>query len=327
MSAATSITPTSGCDTRSVRLERVMGCRGGLSVTAARDVDVLVAAAADRLRHLERCWSRFLPDSDISRLNRSPGRPVTVDPSTITLIIAMAAGARSTAGAFDPTLLVALVGLGYGPSWAPTVGGDAVVTHHDPLRWIDDTLIDGDRATVVLADGVQLDPGAIGKGLAADLVAEELMERGATAATVAVGGDVRVTAPSVVGVNGSDRRHLDQIALAGGGVATSGTSRRWIAPDGENVHHVLDPLTGRPLSRSADGDAVQVTVAASSAAHAEVHATSVLVDPSDRRIGALDELGVGVLVLDVRGNRRDNSSWRRLRRSGGDVVRDVAGAA
>ena len=326
MSAATPVTE-SACDTRSIRLERIMGCRAELTVTAAREVDLLVAAAADRLRHLERCWSRFLPDSDISRLNRSRGRPVIVDQSTITLIMAMATGARATAGAFDPTLLVALVGLGYGPSWATPVGSDAVVTHLDRLRWIDDTLIDRGRATVVLPDGTMLDPGAIGKGLGADLVAEELIERGASAATVAVGGDVRVTAPSVVRVHGPDRRPLDQIALAGGGVATSGTSRRWIAPDGEGVHHVLDPLTRRPLSRSADGDAVQVTVAASSAAHAEVHATSVLVDPSDHRIGALDALGVGVLVVDVSGNRRDNASWRRLRRSDAGLVRDVAGAA
>src|SRR5687767_12493408 len=112
---------TTECElvTRSIRLERVMGCRAGLTVTAtAGDADGLVAAAAGRLRQLERCWSRFLPDSDLSRLNRACGRPVTVDPSTITLITAMAAGARDTHGAFDPTLLVALVGLGYGPSWS-----------------------------------------------------------------------------------------------------------------------------------------------------------------------------------------------------------------
>jgi thiamine biosynthesis lipoprotein len=323
---STATVSTSACElvTRSVRLERVMGCRAGLTVTAAaRDVDGLVAAAEDRLRHLERCWSRFLPDSDISRLNRARGRPVVVDPWTITLITAMAAGARATTGAFDPTLLVALVGLGYGPSWSPSNGGDAAVTHHDRLRWIDVTRVDRDRATVMLAGGVQLDPGAIGKGLAADLVADELLERGAVAATVDVGGDVRVTSPSVIGVNGPDRRPLDRIALASGGVATSGTSRRWIAAEGAWAHHVLDLVSRRPLPRTAVDDAVQVTVAAASAAHAEVHATAVLVDPSERRINALDHLGVGVLVVDRRGIARENEAWRGLRRS----VRTVGGAA
>lgn len=313
---------TTECElvTRSVRLERVMGCRGGLTVTAAAgDADGLVAAAAGRLRHLERCWSRFLPDSDLSRLNRACGRPVSVDPSTITLILAMAAGARDTHGAFDPTLLVALVGLGYGPSWSPSIGDDVAATHHDRLRWIDATCVDGDQATVVLADGVQLDPGAIGKGLAADLVADELLELGAVAATVDLGGDVRITAPGVIGVNDPDRRPLDRIALASGGVATSGTSRRWIGADGAWVHHVLDPVSRRPLARTAVDDVVQVTVAAGSAARAEVHATALLVDPSGSRIRALEELGVGILAVDRRGIAWDNETWRGLRRSVGVV--------
>jgi thiamine biosynthesis lipoprotein len=305
--------------TRTVRLERVMGCRAGLSVTAAAGrADRLVAAATDRLSHLERCWSRFLPDSDISRLNRARGRSVIVDQSTITLITAMAAGARATVGAFDPTLLVALVGLGYGPSWSPSVGGDAAVSHRDRLGWIDVTHVDRDRSAVMLADGVQLDPGAIGKGLAADLVAEELLGRGAEAATVDVGGDVRVTARSVIGVSGPDRRPLDRIALASGGVATSGTSRRWIA-DGAWAHHILDPVSRRPLARTAVDDPVQVTVAAASAADAEVHATAVLVDPSERRIRALDQLGVGVLVVDRSGVASENTAWSGLRRSVGAV--------
>src|SRR5688500_20036364 len=103
MTEAIVSTPESDLVTRSVRLERAMGCRAALTVTtAAGDADRLVAAAAHRLRHLERCWSRFLPDSDISRLNRACGRPVAVDPSTITLLTEMAAGARATIGAFDP---------------------------------------------------------------------------------------------------------------------------------------------------------------------------------------------------------------------------------
>ena len=102
----------------------------------------------------------------------------------------------------------------------------------------------------MLADGVQLDPGAIGKGLAADLVAEDLLGRGAVAATVDVGGDVRVTARSVIGVNGPDRRPLDRIALASGGVATSGTSRRWIAADGSVG--APRPRSGVPTAARAD---------------------------------------------------------------------------
>ena len=56
--------------------------------------------------------------------------------------------------------------------------------------------IDRDHNTVALPAGVQLDLGGIGKGLAADLVASGLVERGALGACVALGGDVRVAGSS-----------------------------------------------------------------------------------------------------------------------------------
>ena len=49
---------------------------------AAHLADVAVA----RLQRLEARWSRFLPDSEISRLNNSPGVPVLVTPETFRLI-------------------------------------------------------------------------------------------------------------------------------------------------------------------------------------------------------------------------------------------------
>ena len=49
---------------------------------AAHLADIAIA----RLRRLEALWSRFLPDSEISRLNNSPGVPVLVTPETFRLI-------------------------------------------------------------------------------------------------------------------------------------------------------------------------------------------------------------------------------------------------
>ena len=64
-------------------------------------------------------------------------------------------------------------------------------------------------------------------------------------------------------------------------------------------------------------------VAAASAAHAEVHATAVLVDPREERVQALDDLGVGVLVVDRRGSAHGNTAWRRMRR----LTAGIAGAS
>ena len=49
---------------------------------------------------------------------------------------------------------------------------------------------------MTLPAGIRFDPGGIGKGLAADIVTEELIAAGAAGALVSVGGDVRVRGES-----------------------------------------------------------------------------------------------------------------------------------
>ena len=56
------------------------------------------------------------------------------------------------------------------------------------------------------------------------------------------------------------------LELTRGAIATSGRDRRRWVRGGEEVHHLIDPATGRP----AVGEIVRVTVVATSAAEAEV---------------------------------------------------------
>ena len=75
----------------------------------------LADRAVARLEELEARWSRFRPDSEISRLNERPGVPVVVSPETYQLIERALDGWRLTAGRFDPTLLRELRGGGVRP--------------------------------------------------------------------------------------------------------------------------------------------------------------------------------------------------------------------
>ena len=68
-------------------------------------VDAPAGALTDAQQMLERIeqrWSRFLPDSDISRINLADGRPVSVDPLTLTLVATMARGLADDAGPLRP---------------------------------------------------------------------------------------------------------------------------------------------------------------------------------------------------------------------------------
>jgi thiamine biosynthesis lipoprotein len=127
---------------------------------------------------------------------------------------------------------------------------------------------------------VRLDPGGIGKGLAADMVAEELRAQGAFGALVDIGGDVRVSGAGphdgawVIDVShpGVDQPLL-HLLVRDAGIATSSVlRRRWIC-GGAVRHHLVDPRDGLPVR----GDMVAVTVIAATTAAAEVQTKSIFV--------------------------------------------------
>jgi thiamine biosynthesis lipoprotein len=176
---------------------------------------------------------------------------------------------------FDPTVHAALVGLGYDRDLA-LVRADPVgaLTPTGPAPGCAGIDVDPVASTVQLPPGVAVDPGGIGKGLAADLVAGELLGAGAAGCLVNVGGDLRALGrpPTDAGwvVTVPDpyrpREELLRVTLAEGGVATSSRlGRRWRV-GGTEVHHLLDPCTGTP----AESDVVAATVFAAEAWEAEV---------------------------------------------------------
>lgn len=266
-----------------------------------------------RLTHLEDSWSRFLDDSDVSRLNCGAGRPIAVDQSTLTLATTMVEAWKLTAGRFDPSVLPVLVESGYRSSiddqHLVTIlpSGDFVVGGYDEpsSATLGDIVIDARAHTITLPFGMAIDPGAIGKGLAADLAVDQLLLSGAAGALVSIGGDMAMGGTPPPGAGDmwtvavehpiSPAETVCTLAVNYGGVATSSTrSRRWIH-DGEQRHHVIDP------ARAAQSmtDLASVTVVASTGWLAEVHATAALIAGSHGALRYLHERELsGVIVHD-----------------------------
>ncbi len=164
--------------------------------------------------------------------------------------------------------------------------------------------IDPVTGVVTVPPGIGLDPGGIGKGLAADMVVAELLAQGTAGALVTVGGDLAAagTPPTAAGwpVAIEDPRdpatHLMAFTLEAGGVATSSTlSRSWLE-GGARRHHAIDPVT----RTCATTDLACVTVVARSGWEAEAHATAALLCGSDRVLAYLDrhELDGAAVTLD-----------------------------
>jgi thiamine biosynthesis lipoprotein len=214
------------------------------------DDTALLASAIARVAQLERRWSRFLQRSEISMLNRSGGRPMRVSADTRLLVERAIEAWRLTGGAFDPTVLGDLIRAGYDRPF-DELGALARAGTSTLRRGAAQIALDGD--VVRLPRGVGFDPGGIGKGLAADLVATEAMAAGAAGVCVNLGGDLRVLGrgpdaggwPIAVTSPGVPDPIL-MLRLGEGAVATSTTLRRRWTVRGRLRHHLVDPATGEP---------------------------------------------------------------------------------
>ena len=242
------------------------------------------AACEQILAAIDLACSRFRGDSDLVRANRNAGSWVPVDDLLVEAMTTAVRVAHSTDGLVDPTLGAHLVALGYdrdldeihrtpagtrpsGPSGPSGPDGSnrpvgraafpPVVA--DGWRRIG---IDPDGA-IRVPEGISLDLGATGKAFAADLIAATVPDQVGTDLMISLGGDVAVgtpTDPGAVTVPGhrwqvsvaerpedATRAGAEQVVLDEGGLATSSTLARHWNQDGVEMHHLLDPRTGRPV--------------------------------------------------------------------------------
>jgi thiamine biosynthesis lipoprotein len=277
---------------------RVMGCASHLIITGG--TEALLDQAEGRLRDLESLWSRFLGNSDITRANQAAGVPVKVHEDTLAVVLRSIEAWKQTRGLFDITVLPALVHHGYTHS---AITSDAAPRVSQQLIGVSGSVVvDVVNATICVPAGGAIDLGGIGKGFAADIVAEELLEAGALGALVNVGGDISVMGTPfdgepawMLGIEdpGSPQDHVGRIALNQGGVATSGTTiKRWTSP------------SALPASTSL----LTATVIAGDAATAEVFATAAMMGDGPHAVEILERAGLAGLMVatDLRVYRTKN---------------------
>jgi thiamine biosynthesis lipoprotein len=238
------------------------------------------------LQAFEGRFSRFLPGSELSRLNASAGRPFRASPALFEFVRQCLDLADRSGGLFDPTLLHELEAAGYDRTFDEVLHGRSGAVRTG-VTFRDVVLDDGSR-TIVLPRGTGIDSGGLGKGWAADRASMLLGEP----CLVDLGGDIyaRGRPPDAdcwrIGVQDPFQpdRDLTVLGVRDMGVATSSTlKRRWPA-ESDFAHHLLDPRSGRP----SESDAVAVTAIAPSAAMADFYAKVALLKGSSLGLSYLE---------------------------------------
>ncbi len=262
---------------------------------------------------LDRLFTRFDPESALSRLNRAAGRgPRRVDPALARILGDSRDYALLTRGSFDVTL-GPLVGLwneaarrGRAPDADELAAALARVGSEQVEVSIEDSRVALGR------EGMSVDLGGIAKGWALDRVGEILAVEGVTAAFASFGGSSFLARGAPLGETGW-RVLLRDAAGGFAGVArlrdqslsVSASLGQTTEIAGRRYGHVIDPRSGEPLTRS-----LEAAVVAPNGALAEALSKALLILDEEEGIALLEGLpGVEGIVMDAGGRRRRTSGW------------------
>jgi thiamine biosynthesis lipoprotein len=253
---------------------------------------------------VEETLSRFKPQSELSRLNRSGGSSFEASPLLLEVVKASLKAAHTTRGVFDPTILPGLLASGYDRSFEKLAEMRGISRPNIPGRQyrFQDIRLSPQSSSILMPKGCQIDLGGIGKGWTVDQACWSL--KAFTSYAVDAGGDMRVKGKQVGGtswtigvadpfVEGHDLTRFDLSEVA---VCTSTTTRRKWESEGRLQHHIIDPGTGRP----SQSGVVSATVIAESAVRAEIISkTAIILGPKAGLRFIESQAGTrGLLVLE-----------------------------
>ncbi len=254
---------------------------------------------------LEKSFSRFIPESDISRLNRSAGIcSESINQDTFDILSWCMDFSKKNEGFFDITIspLVDLWRTGMDTAKAP---GDQKIRQTIPLiNYRDLTLNLGKQSARLKFIGQSIDLGGIGKGFAGDRFLEIFQDYGIESAYSNLGGNV-ITIGSKpdgsawhIGIQHPREEDLllGTVSVIGKSVVTSGDYQRYFTDNqGIRQHHILDPLTGYPVKSGV----TSVTVVSYSALLADALSTTLFVAGMEEGLEILERFpGTEAIFVD-----------------------------
>lgn len=211
-----------------------------------------VEAAIDEVRRIENKYSRYRPDSLLSKINRTAGETSATycDEETEWLLNFANTLYQQSDGLFDITSGILRNAWDFS---RPVMPSPAKLS--SLLRLIGwDKVERIDRSIRLPLVGMEIDLGGFGKEYASDRAASVLSRMGITSGYVNLGGDICVIGPQpdgqpwLIGIRHPRQENevVATIPISRGALATSGDYEKYFDLDGKRYCHVLNPRTGYP---------------------------------------------------------------------------------
>ncbi len=281
----------------------VMGTRATLEFWPgeqdSRDTVAQIQAEFDRINGQYSPWRE---GSELYQANHTATQaPMTVSEEFAQLIETSRHYTTLTDGAFD--ISFATVGhlYDYRAGIAPD---DDTLAHARDGVGMDKVTLDEQRRLRLQHPATRIDLGGIAKGHAIDRAVAILHQAGVRHAYISLGGDSYVLGDRrgrawQVGIRHPRRDGAVAISLPLEDIAvsTSGDYERFFIRDGEHVHHILSPASGKPA-----GELVSVTVLAERGIDADALSTSLFVLGREQGLALANRLpGISAILIDRHG--------------------------
>ena len=245
------------------------------------------------IKRIENAYSRFLGNSELSKLNSTLGKWQHISDEFIFLLEQAKHFNKLTNGNFDITLKSVLDRLGYDKDYSfvekkekrAQILGDKFAVFLSPIK------IDKKGKKVFLRK--QIDFGGFGKGFALDRVASILNENKVKSYYIDAGGDIfakQDKEPWEILLEHPDdtKNAIGKISLNGNAIAGSSSNRRkW-----NNNHHLINAKTKMPQN-----SVKAIFVIAKSGIEADAYSTALFTAGFEEGIILAMELGISALII------------------------------
>lgn len=205
---------------------------------------------------LDALLSNYKPASELSRINRDAyAAPVTTDPETFRFLGDSMRWSALSDGAFDITVGKLMKAWGFFRSTGHVPSPAELTAVHAQTGWRNVTLDPATRTVRFTAEGLELDPGGIGKGFAVDRVVDALREDGVHAALLSAGSSTIYALGAPPGetgwrVNVPDPRTsgaiLATVLLRDTSLSTASCAEKHFILHGHLYCHIMDPRRAAP---------------------------------------------------------------------------------
>lgn len=272
-----------------------------------------IGAALDEMARVDRLLSNYNPASELSRMNQQAFEaPFHASDELFDFVTSSRRFYDDTEKTFDPTVGALVRAWGFfsrhpGVPSAEQIAAARFATGFDKVQ-----IDPGQRTIRYAVPGLEMDPGGIGKGYAADRATEVLRRIGIRAALVSAGG----SSMSAIGHPPGQRAWriaifnpanpstaVAVVDLRDMSLSTSGVSRQSLQSGPHTYSHIFDPRSGEPV-----GYMCQVTVVTQKATAAEALSKAAFILSREDLAGVLRRFP-GSHVLRLEGSCASSSLW------------------